>query len=95
MGAKVSKNETKTRHSKAEDPERGIKNVTIWSQLFAKRVFQIHSVDDRVKAVLKRALKRAQMLPVFVNLPPCLIGMEACVGVPITGLTCRSSWGTR
>lgn len=44
----------------------------------AKSVFQVHGVDARGKVVLKKALKRAQMLPFFANLPPCLIGMEAC-----------------
>ena len=44
----------------------------------AKNVFQIHGVDERGKVVLKKALKRAQMLSFFANLSPCLIGMEAC-----------------
>ena len=44
----------------------------------AKNVFQIHGVDERGKAVLKKALRRTQMLPFFANLAPCLIGMEAC-----------------
>jgi transposase len=44
----------------------------------AKNVFQVHGVDERGKAVLKKQLKRAQMLPFFANLPPALIGMEAC-----------------
>ena len=44
----------------------------------AKNVFQIHAVDDHGKAVLKRQLKRDQMAAFFANLPPCLIGMEAC-----------------
>lgn len=44
----------------------------------AKNVFQIHGADARGKAVLKKALKRAQMAAFFANLPPCLIGMEAC-----------------
>ncbi len=30
------------------------------------------------KAVLKKQLRRDQMAAFFVNLPPCLIGMEAC-----------------
>lgn len=46
----------------------------------AKNVFQIHGADARGKAVLKKALKRAQMAAFFANLPPCLIGMEACGG---------------
>jgi transposase len=44
----------------------------------AKNVFQIHAVDERGKAVLKKQLKRDQVAEFFVNLPPCLIGMEAC-----------------
>jgi transposase len=44
----------------------------------AKNVFQIHGVDEYGKAVLKKQLKRHQMAAFFVNLPACLIGMEAC-----------------
>ena len=44
----------------------------------AKNVFQVHGVDERGKAVLKKQLKRGQMMAFFANLPPCLIGMEAC-----------------
>ena len=44
----------------------------------AKNIFQIHGIDARGKAIIKKALKRTQMLPFFVNLKPCLIGMEAC-----------------
>lgn len=44
----------------------------------AKNVFQVHGTDDKGRAVLKKQLKRAQMLPFFANLPPCRIGLEAC-----------------
>ena len=44
----------------------------------AKHVFQVHGTDAQGKMVLKKALKRAQVLPFFANLPPCLVGMEAC-----------------
>ena len=44
----------------------------------AKTVFQVHGVDERGKAALKKVLKRGQVLPFFANLQPCLIGMEAC-----------------
>ena len=44
----------------------------------AKNVFQIHAVDERGKIVVRRQLKRDQMAAFFVNVPPCLIGMEAC-----------------
>jgi transposase len=44
----------------------------------AKNVFQVHGVDERGKAVLKKQVKRDHMAEFFANLPPCLIGMEAC-----------------
>ena len=43
----------------------------------AKNVFQLHGVDAHGKAMLKRQLKRDQVLPFFTNLGACLIGMEA------------------
>ncbi|HYQ90813.1 MAG TPA: IS110 family transposase [Candidatus Competibacteraceae bacterium] len=44
----------------------------------AKNVFQVHGMNERGQPVLKKQLKRAQVLPFFANLPPCVIGMEAC-----------------
>jgi len=44
----------------------------------AKEVFQIHGVDMHGKAVLRKRLRRSEMVRFFVNLEPCLIGMEAC-----------------
>ena len=44
----------------------------------AKNVFQVHGADDKGRAVLKKQLKRAEVLPFFANLAPCRIGMEAC-----------------
>lgn len=44
----------------------------------AKNVFQLHGVDARGKAMLKKPLQRHQVLPFFTNLGPCLIGLEAC-----------------
>ncbi|MCZ2420760.1 MAG: IS110 family transposase [Burkholderiales bacterium] len=44
----------------------------------AKNVFQVHGADDTGRAVLKKQLKRAQMLPFFARLTPCRIGLEAC-----------------
>lgn len=44
----------------------------------AKNVFQIHGVDARGKALVRKALKRDQVLPFFTNLGPCLVGLEAC-----------------
>ncbi|NKJ40156.1 hypothetical protein FHT28_006918, partial [Rhizobium sp. SG570] len=44
----------------------------------AKNVFQLHGVDARGQVVLRKALRRANMIAFFTKLPPCLIGMEAC-----------------
>ena len=44
----------------------------------AKSVFQIHAVDDAGEPVIRRQLRRRQVLPFFKKQPPCLIGMEAC-----------------
>ncbi len=44
----------------------------------AKNVLQIHAVDERGKAVLRKQLKREPVAPFFAKLAPCLVGMEAC-----------------
>jgi transposase len=46
----------------------------------AKRIFQLHGVDERGKTVLKKKLMRDQVLTYIANLPRCLIGIEACGG---------------
>lgn len=43
----------------------------------AKSVFQVHAVNAQEQVVLRRSLRRAQVLSWFAKLPPCLIGMEA------------------
>jgi transposase len=54
-----------------------MKIMTIGIDL-AKSLFQVHGVDERGKAVLRKQLKRKDVLSFFANLEPCLIGMEAC-----------------
>jgi transposase len=44
----------------------------------AKNVFQIHGVNEKGNKVFNKQLKRHQVLTYFIQLPPCLIGMEAC-----------------
>lgn len=44
----------------------------------AKQVFQIHGVDEHGKVVLRKQISRQQLAAFFANLPPCLVGMEAC-----------------
>src|SRR6201984_3706486 len=44
----------------------------------AKNVFQVHGIDAKEKVVVRRQLRRSQVIAFFKALPPCLIGMEAC-----------------
>jgi transposase len=51
--------------------------ITIGVDL-AKSVFQIHGVDAEGVVVVRRQLRRRQVLSFFERLRPCLVGMEAC-----------------
>ncbi len=44
----------------------------------AKSVFQVHAVDAAGAVVVRKALRRSQLLAFFAKLPSCLVGMEAC-----------------
>lgn len=46
----------------------------------AKSIFQVHGVNPHGKTVCKKTLARSEVLSFFANLPPCLIGIEACAG---------------
>ena len=51
--------------------------ITIGVDL-AKNVFQVHGVDAEGAVIVRRRLRRGQVLPFFKKQPPCLVGMEAC-----------------
>ena len=44
----------------------------------AQNVFQVHGIDADEKVVVRKQLRRSQVMAFFAALPPCLIGMEAC-----------------
>jgi len=44
----------------------------------AKSVFQVHGVDAAGQVIVRRQLKRRQVIAFFQKLPPCLVGIEAC-----------------
>lgn len=46
----------------------------------AKRVFQVHGVDEDGAAKVRKTLRRAQVLQFFAQLEPCVVGIEACGG---------------
>src|ERR1700757_330254 len=44
----------------------------------AKNVFQVHGIDAAEKVVVRKQLRRGQVLEFFKALSPCLVGIEAC-----------------
>ena len=44
----------------------------------AKSVFQVHGADKEGRPVVRKKLRRGQVLAFFAGLSPCLIGLEAC-----------------
>ena len=53
----------------------------------AKSVFSLHAVVSSGAVVLRKTVRRDQLLQTVASLPPCLIGMEACSGA--------HEWGRR
>jgi transposase len=46
----------------------------------SKHIFQLHGVDEKDRVVLRRKLKRKEVLAFFATLAPTVVGMEACGG---------------
>jgi transposase len=44
----------------------------------AKSVFQVHAVDEAGTVMMRKRLRRSQVLAFFAEIPPCLVGLEAC-----------------
>ena len=65
------------RHSRAKGshpPWRLPRSASIWPRAF----FRFTAIDATGQVVVRKSLRRSQMLPFFAKLPPCLVGMEAC-----------------
>src|SRR5258705_9689081 len=50
----------------------------------AKSVFQVHGVDAAGSVVIRKRVSRAKVLEYFGELPPCLVGIEACPSALLT-----------
>lgn len=57
-----------------------MKKVTLLGIDIAKEIFQLHGVDSLGKAILKKKLKRSELLKFIAQMEPCVIVMEACGG---------------
>jgi transposase len=55
-----------------------MKQVSTIGLDLAKKVFQVHGVDQHGEVLIRRALRRGKVVAFFAKLSPCLIGMEAC-----------------
>lgn len=55
-------------------------NVCVIGIDLGKTVFHLVGMDDQGSVVLKKRFSRAQLMKFLVNVPPCLIGMEASCG---------------
>ena len=53
-------------------------NVTSLAVDLAKNVFQLYGIDANRKEVLKKRIKRSQLLEFMANLNPCDVYMEGC-----------------
>jgi transposase len=51
----------------------------------ANNVFQVHGADGAGRAVLRKKLRRTQVLEFFAQLQPCVVAMEACGGAHFWG----------
>jgi transposase len=60
-------------------------NATTIGLDIAKNSFHVHGVNAHGKKVVSKSLTRKQVLPYFANLPPCLVGIEACGGAHYWG----------
>jgi hypothetical protein len=62
----------------AANGEPSMGEITIIGVDLAKHVFQVHGVDEEGATVLRKQLRRGQVLAFFSKLPPCIVGLEAC-----------------
>ncbi len=54
--------------------------VSIIGLDIAKHVFQVHGADASGRAVLRKKISRAKLLPFFAVQSPCRVVLEACGG---------------
>jgi transposase len=62
----------------AANREPSMGEITTVGLDLAKHVFQVHGVDATGAVVLRKQLRRGQVLAFFSSLPRCLVGIEAC-----------------
>src|SRR6266498_3261444 len=69
-----------TRGARAMDHKASDSIVTAIGIDIGKNTFHLVGLDERGAIVLRQKLSRGQVVVRLSNMPPCLVGMEACVG---------------
>src|SRR5260221_7176055 len=63
---------------RSQTREPSVDQITRIGMDTSKHIFQLHGVDAAERPVLRRKLRRNEVLAFFAKLPPTVIGMEAC-----------------
>lgn len=58
----------------------------------AQNVFPVHGTDGAGRAVLRKKLRRAQVLEVFSQLPSCVVAVQACGGTLTPAAVRSANW---
>ena len=58
--------------------EPSMSEITTIGLDLAKHVFQVHGIDAQGTTVLRKRLRRGQVLAFFSRIPRCVVGLEAC-----------------
>src|SRR5256714_6689856 len=58
--------------------EPSMSEITTIGLDLAKHVFQAHGIDAEGTTVLRKRLRRGQVLAFFSRIPRCVVGLEAC-----------------
>src|SRR6202140_1142513 len=64
------------RDHQQREPSMG--DITTIGLDLAKSVFQVHAIDEAGSGMMRKRLRRTQVLGFFAKVPPCLVGLEAC-----------------
>src|SRR5262249_2079104 len=72
--------------------EPSMSEVTTIGLDLAKHVFQVHGIDAQGATVLRKRLRRGQVLAFFSRIPRCLVGLEACATAHYWARESRRAW---
>jgi transposase len=90
--SKLARGAEDKEHAMSEKPHSAIAVIGID---IGKNSFHVVGLDDRGAIVLRQKWSRGQVEARFANIPPCLIGMEDCVGAHHLSRKLQGAWPRR